>query len=251
MGRFAVYALVVLSLAAPAVARPEAVLGSRFADAYAAFAPLGELYRSFGDHLFVGTPISVPAGLRSGCRPYLLDLEFLHEELVVYAASDATEALGAVVRLRIDAEAFCLDFAADLAPLGALSDEGSLSEEDEARLVAAAFFARIRGLDLGFQVALDAALRGGGAETRWAMAMSFSLRSLLLAAGPLRLPDTGELAVLYYGTEEGTTPRFAVPAAVESAMAALVSVAGRELTSEEAADARRCAEQVYEYFLTN
>lgn len=230
-------------------ASPEALLGSRFADTYAAFAPLAELYLSFGDHLMAGTPIALPGGVGTSCSAYGSELELLQEEIVV-APFDASEALGAVVRLRVAVEAFRSDFGRELAYLGALPlDLEMLPEADESRLDAERFFARIHDLDVGFREALDAALANAEGEARWAMAMSFSMRRLLIVPGEMLVPERVLTAPLFYGSEDGTTPRFLVPEPIEQAMAGLTARAGQELAEDEAAAVRSFAQQIYEYFL--
>jgi hypothetical protein len=237
--------LVWMILGASALGTPEAVLGSDFADAYAAFAPLEALYRSFGDHLFSGSSIVVPSGLSAACEAYVARLDVLHEDLVLQTAAADAEALGDLVRLRVNAEEFCSAFTADLIALNAAGDVPSAVED---RLVADRFFAQIHVLDLGFERTLDAALAAAPTEeAHWVMAVTFAVRTLAVSAGGIRVaPDS---AALFYGQEEGTAPPFAVPEAVAAAMADIVGLAGAELTEDGAAAVRVSATLIYEHFI--
>ena len=235
-------ALLVLAIAVcPAFARVEALLGSDFADAYVAFAPLEALYRSFADHLFAGTPIAIPAGLGSCCDGYLPALQALQERLVVQTTSETGEALGALVRLRVEAEAACGSFQENLVALGESSD---VSAELEDLLVAERFFARIGDLNERFEDALDAALLGvGEGEPRWVMSVTFAVRVLLVSSGWVRVaPD---VATIFYG-DEAVSPPFDVSDAVREAMASIVSVAGVDLDEEAMAIVRESAAVIYE-----
>jgi hypothetical protein len=238
-------ALLVLAVAVSgAAARPEARLGSGFADAYSAFAPLEALYQSFGDHLFAGTPIAVPSGIESCCDEVFLALERLQEVIVVETAPESGDALGALVRLRLDVEAFCSAFGSALV---SVAERGAVSDEEEADLVATSFFARIHSLNEGFRVALDAALEGTvDGEPRWILGVTFFVRTLLISPGWTRVPPNTDVAALFYGRSDLTVPRFDVPDAVRSAMAEIVSAAGRELDEEEIAVVRRSAAVIYD-----
>jgi hypothetical protein len=237
--------LVLTVVACPALARAEAMLGSGFADAYVAFAPLEALYRSFADHLFAGTPIAVPAGLGSCCDGYLPALQTLQEQLVVQTTSEIGEVLGALVRLRADAEATCAEFQPDLVTLGESTD---VSAELEDRLAAKRLFARIGDLNERFEDALDAALVGvGEGEPRWVMSVTFAVRTLLVSSGWVRVaPD---VATIFYG-RDAASPSFDVSDAVREAMASIASVAGMDLNEEQMANVRESAEAIYEDFIS-
>ncbi len=235
-------ALLVLAVAVcPTFARAEAVLGSRFADAYIAFAPLQALYRSFAEHLFAGTPIAVPAGLGSCCDGYLPALQALQEQLVVQTTSETGEALGALVRLRVNAEATCAEFQADLVTL---SESVDVSAEVEDRLAAERLFARIGDLNEQFEDALDAALIGvGEGGPQWVMSVTFAMRILLVSPGGRRVaPD---VATIFYGAAAASPP-YDVSDAVREAMASIASVAGMDLDEEQMARVRESAAVIYE-----
>lgn len=249
MRRAALAVLVTLLASLPNWASPEAVLGSLFADAYAAFAPLGEVYRSLASHLFAGEPIWVPVGVETSCEAYQGELGKVQAQIVLGPAADV-ETLAAVVRLRLGTEGFCAEFEADLAYLGDLAVRTQApADGDEERLVAARFFARIHDLDLAFSEALGAALASVDGEARWAMAIGFSMRSILGVRDPIRWPARGDLMTLFYGSETGTAPRFSVPEPVSLAMADLVSLAGRDRREDETARARQSAVRIYEHFI--
>jgi hypothetical protein len=237
--------LVLVAIAVPAVAWAQAWLGSDFADAYAEFAPLEALYRSFGDHLFAGTAVALPAGLSTACARFLDALQVLHEEWVVQTSPLTVEGLGALVHLRVASEGFCSTFATALA---ALSETGSLPTDVEASLVAQGFFASIHDLNEQFENALDAALRDvPDDETRWAMAVTFAVRSMLVNPSWTRVST--DVVAIFYGRADATAPLFDVPAAVRVAMDKIVAAAGVELTDEERAAVRLAAAVVYDDFL--
>ncbi len=246
--RSLVVLLVVWSFAGTAAAaRPEAVIGSGFADAYAAFAPLKAIHGSFADHQFSGTPIAVPSGIGSCCDETLLALQRLQEEIVVDTGSASGEALGALVRLRLSVEAFCSTFGATLVSLG---QRGAVSDDEEGDLVAESFFAEVHALEEGLTDALDAALNSTvDDESRWILGVTFVVRTLLIYPGWTRVPPDTDLAVLFYGRSDLDVPRFDVPDAVRSAMAELVAAAGRELDEEEIAVARWSAEAIYDFWI--
>jgi hypothetical protein len=239
-------ALVVLAaVAVPAAAWAQAQLGSDFADAYAEFAPLEAFYRSFGDHLFAGTVVAVPAGLCTACTRFLDALQVLHEELITQIPSQNVEGLGALVRLRVASEGFCSTFATDLATL---TETGSLPTDVEASLVAQGFFASIHDLNEQFKDTLDAALRDApDDEERWAMAVTFAVRSMLVNPSWARV--SADVAVIFYGHPEVDGPPFDVADSVRVAMDQIVAAAGEELTGEERAAVRLAAAVVYERFI--
>jgi hypothetical protein len=237
--------LVLVAVAVPAVAWPQARLGSDFADAYAEFAPLEALYRSFSDHLFAGTAVAVPVGLSTACVRFRDALQVLHEEWIVQTSPLTVEGLGALVRLRAGSEGFCSTFATALA---ALNQTDSLSSDVEASLVAQGFFASIHDLNEEFESALDAALRDApDDEARWAMAVTFAVRSMLVNPSWIRV-STDVIAV-FYGRADATAPLFDVPAVVRMAMDRIVAAAGVDLTDEERADVRLAAAVVYDEFI--
>jgi hypothetical protein len=237
--------LVLVAVAMPAMAWPQARLASDFADAYAEFAPLEALYRSFGDHLFAGTAVAVPVGLSRACARFLDALQVLHEEWIVQPPSQTVQGLGALVRLRVASEGFCSTFATDLA---ALSEAGNLPTDVEASLVAQGFFASIHDLNEKFESALDAALRDAPEdEARWAMAVTFAVRSMLVNPSWVRVST--DVVAVFYGRADATAPLFDVPAAVRMAMDRIVAAAGADLTDEERTDVRLAAAVVYDEFI--
>jgi len=245
MRALGVAVLVLVAVAVPAVAWPQALLGSDFADAYAEFAPLEALYRSFSDHLFAGTAVAVPAGLSAACTRFLDALQVLHEELIVQTSPLTVEGLGALVRLRVESEGFRSTFATDLA---ALSEAGSLPTDVEASLVAQGFFASIHDLNEEFERALDAVLRDAPEdEARWAMSVTFAVRSLLVNPSWARVST--DVAAIFYGRSDAVAPPFDVPDAVRMAMDRIVAAAGVDLTDEERADVRLAAAVVYDDFI--
>jgi hypothetical protein len=239
-------ALVVLAVVAvPAAAWAQAQLGSDFADAYAEFAPLEALYRSFGDHLFVGTVVAIPARLSTACARFLDALQVLHEEWIVQPPAQTVQGLGALVRLRVESEGFCLTFSAALAALSEMED---LPLDAEASLVAQGFFASTHDLSEQFKDTLDAALRNApDDEARWAMAVTFAVRSMLVNPSWTRVST--DVAVIFYGRPEADAPPFDVADSVRVAMDQIVAAAGVELTDEERTAVRLAAAVVYDSFI--
>jgi hypothetical protein len=239
-------ALVVLAaVAVPALARPQAQLGSDFADAYAEFAPFEALYRSFSDHLFAGAEVALPADLSAACARFLDALQVLHEELIAQTPAQTVEGLGALVRLRVASEGFCSAFSTALA---ALDGTGGLPTDMEASLVAQGFFASIHDLNEQFESALDAALRDApNDEVRWVMAVTFAVRSLLVNPSWVRV--SMDVASIFYGRTDAAAPPFDVPDSVRAAMDRIVAAAGVDLTDEERADIRMAAAVVYDDFI--
>ena len=236
----------VLTLAAAATATPAASLGSAFADAYAAFAPLYEFYRSYADYLFAGTPVAIPAGLESACTQFPAALETLQFALVTQTASAPAETLGHLVRLRGDAVLLCNTFGPDLE---ALAQPGDPDLDRLAEWSDAGLFVSIYEANRTFETALNAALdAAGNGRERWELAVTFAVRGLLLASDLVRV--SGEIDEILYGAADASAPPFPVPTDVAEAMATLVARAGLDLADGERAGILAAAERIYEYFMS-
>ncbi len=229
-----------------ATASPAAALGSSFADAYAAFAPLYEFYRGYADHLFVGLPVSAPPHLDSACGAFPEALGTLHLTLITQTESAVTATLGYLVRLRGEAAAFCAAFG------DALRSTTEVQEVDVDTLTAwsdAGLFVSIYGMNRSFESTLDAALAAAGdARAAWDLAVAFALRGMLVAPGVARISP--EIVSILYGSEEATAPPFAVPDDIAAALATLVAHAGQALEAGGRTEALAAAQLVYAYVMT-
>jgi hypothetical protein len=222
-----------------------ALLGSQFADAYAAFAPLYVLHRSYGEYLFNGTAVEVPEDLPDSCERFSYELALFHVAYVVQTESAAPGGLAYLVRLRAESASFCDVYdesiraiaesdEVDYDVLGAASDGG--------------LFAEIKRMNDLMETALDEILAGmGEGIERWAFAVTFSIRTLLNQTEVERINTN--LREILYADPEGTASPFAVPTEVASAMERLVELSGRELSVTQREDAVRSATVIYEHFV--
>ncbi|MDD5219148.1 MAG: hypothetical protein PHV11_01095 [Candidatus Bipolaricaulis sp.] len=233
-------------LGGTAAASPAAALGSSFADAYAAFAPLYEFYRGYADHLFVGLPVNAPPLLDSACDAFPAALETLHFALITQTESAVTATLGYLVRLRGEAAAFCAAFGDGLRSTTATQevDVDTLTVWSDAGL-----FVSIYGMNRSFESTLDAALAAAGdARAPWDLAVAFALRGLLVSPGVARVSP--EIVSILYGSEEATAAPFAVPDDVAAALATLVAHAGKPLEADGQAEVLAAAQLVYAYVMS-
>lgn len=246
--RSTVLALVgALVLAGAGAASPAASLGSSFADAYAAFAPLYEFHRSYADYLFAGSQVAIPAGLGSACDAFPAALDALQLVLITQTVSTPVETLGYLVRLRGETAALCESFGDEIQ---ALAQAG---ETDPALLSAwsdSGLFASIYGMNKSFESTLNAALdAAGNGRERWELAATFAVRGLLLAPGLARV--SSEIDEILYGDRDASAPPFLVPTDVVEAMSIVVAQAGKTLTASEQAEVIAAAERIYGYFLSD
>ena len=242
--RIPIVGLVGLCLMAVACAGSPASLGSQFADAYAAFAPLYAVYRAYAEYLFSGTAVEVPGGLVDSCERFSYELARFHVDYVLQTESATAGGLGYVIRLRAESSAFCGTYEETIGSV--ISTRG-----DEEVLEAASdegFFAEIKGLNDLMEAALDEILAGmGEGVERWAFAVAFSIRTVLNQPEIVRIDPN--LREILYADAEGTAPPFQVPAEIGTAMERLLDLAGRELTEEEGRAAAQSAGAIYEYFI--
>ncbi|MEN6370168.1 MAG: hypothetical protein ABFD77_10820 [Thermotogota bacterium] len=246
--RSTVLALVsTLVLAGAGAASPAASLGSSFADAYAAFAPLYEFHRSYADYLFAGSEVVVPADLGTACDAFPAALDALQLTLITQTVSTPVETLGYLVRLRGEAAALCEAFGDELRtlPPAGEADLHTLAMWSDSGL-----FVSIYGMNKSFESALNAALEAAGSgRERWELAGAFAVRGLLLAPGLVRVsPEIGDIL---YGAPGASAPPFLVPTDVAEAMSALVAQAGKTLEANQQVDIIAAAERIYEYFMSD
>ena len=222
-----------------------ALLGARFADAYAAFAPLYVLHRAYGDHLFNGTGVEIPPDLEGSCARFSYELALFHVDYVAQTESATAGGLAYLARLRAESTSFCDVYDESIRAIAG-------SDEVDYDLLSAAsdggLFAEIKRMNDLMEAALDEILAGmGEGIERWAFAVTFSIRTLLNQEELERISTN--LREILYADPEGSAPPFAVPADVASAMGRLVELSGRELSETEREDAVRSATVIYEHFI--
>ena len=222
-----------------------ALLGSQFADAYAAFAPLYVLHRSYAEYLFNGTAVEIPADLEAACAQFSYELALFYIDYVVQTESATAGGLAYLVRLRAESTSFCGAYDESIRAIVA-------SDEVDYDVLSAAsgegFFAEVKRMNDLMETALDEILAGlGEGIDRWAFAVTFSVRTLLNQAEVERINTN--LREILYGNPEGIGSPFAVPTDVASAMGRLVELSGRDLSETEKEDAVRSATVVYEHLV--
>jgi hypothetical protein len=244
--RSLVIGLVALSGLTVACSGSAARLGSHFADVYAAFAPMYALHRSYGEYLFNGTVVVIPADLEASCERFSYKLALFHVDYVVQTGSAPAGGFAYLVRLRAESSSFCDAYdksiraiaepdEVDYDALSAVSDEG--------------LFVGIKRMNDLLEAALDEILAGmGEGIERWAFAVTFSIRTLLNQTEVERISTN--LREILYADPEGTAPPFAVPTEIVAAMDRLIGLSGRELSEAEVEDAVRAATSIYEHFVT-
>ncbi len=222
-----------------------ALLGSQFADAYAAFAPLYVLHRSYGEYLFSGTAVETPADLEASCARFSYELALFHVDYVVQTESATAGGLAYLVRLRMESTSFCDRYDESIRTIA------ESNEVDNELLSAASdegLFAEIKRINDLMEAALDEILAGmGEGIERWAFAVTFSIRTLLNQTEVERINTN--LREILYADPEGTAPPFAVPTEIVGAMERLIGLSGRQLSEAEVEDAVRSATVIYEHFV--
>ena len=222
-----------------------ALLGSQFADAYAAFAPLYVLHRSYGEYLFRGTAVEAPADLEASCARFSYELALFHVDYVVQTESATAGGLACLVRLRMESTSFCDTYAESLR---AIAESGEVDDELLSAARDEGLFAEIKRMNDLMEAALDEILAGmGEGVERWAFAVTFSLRTLLSQEEVERI--NMNLREILYADPEGTAPPFAVPTEIAGAMERLIGLSGRQLSEAEVEDAVRSAMTIYEHFV--
>lgn len=233
--------LLVISLSVAACASPSADLGSRFADAFDGFAPLGVLHRSYSDYLFYGTDVAIPGGLDTSCPTTGTLLGLLHIELLMQTGAHVVAGLPRLARLRADLAEFCARQSENLVTLAQLQliDLDVLKRAGDEGL-----FAEIYALQDALQIALDAVLEELPDDVRmWEFAVAFSLRTLLNAGETSRLEPS--LRSILYGSEEASEPPAFLPEELSQSIIELAALIGVPLDDAARSRARELAETVY------
>jgi hypothetical protein len=237
--------LVGLCLWAIACSATPAQLGARFAEVYTAFSPMVQLYGSYRDHLFLGTPVVIPEDVGTACERFAYELAIFHVEYVNQTESSTAAGLALLTRLRVESAAFCDGYEEWLRILGeleAVDDDLVGTAGDEG------LFSAIKRMNDLIAETLDEILAGlGDGFDRWTFAVTFSVRALLLQTEIEQLDENTR--EILYGNPEATAPPFDVPSEVSEAMARLVDLGGRELTPEEVEEAFRSAMVIFDHFV--
>jgi hypothetical protein len=237
--------LTILSGLTVACSGSPALLGSQFADAYAAFASLYVLHRSYGEYLFNGTAVEIPEDLSDSCERFCYELALFHADYVIQTESAAAGGLAYLVRLRVESTSFCDVYDESIRAIAELNevDYDVLNVASDAGL-----FAEIKQMNDLMEVALDEILAGmGEGIERWTFAATFSIRTLLNQAEVKRINTN--LREILYADPEGTASPFAVPVEIAAAMERLIGLSGRDLSEAEVDDAIQSAALIYEYLV--
>jgi len=220
----------------------EGRIGSEFAAAYASFAPILAFHESYADYLFEGTPVTIPDDLGSACEAFSMGLAMLHVSLVAETAPVAPPST--LVRLRIEADAFCESFGGRLREIAeSCPDPQALEDASKAGLFGAAYDLS-EHMEETFTEAFESIEEERG---RWAFSVAFTSRALMEQPVVSRIDSS--LPAIFYGSEDATGPPFPVSAEVADAMARLIDLTGRSIDVEESERARILAATIHTYFV--
>ncbi len=225
---------------------PEGRIGSEFAEVYASFAPILAVHESYAAHLFEGTPVAIPPGLESACETFSIELASFHGSLVSREQVTANGLSETLVRLRIEADAFCASFGGTLREIARSgSDPAILDQASEAKLFSE-IYALSERMEEAFTEVFDSI---DGDESRWVFSVAFSSRALLTRSSIDRVGD--DLSDIFYGSDDATQPPFPVPNEVAEAMAELIDLSGRDLVRVESERARALAAVIWRHFASD
>jgi hypothetical protein len=237
--------LAVMTVSVLATASP-ATLGSAFANAYTAFAPLYTLYRGYAEYLFSGTALSIPRGLDTACQSFSTRLSDLQVMFITQTASKQAGQVTLVAHLRASLAAFCTKYEGTIGTIAALQTP-SLSVFSQAS--DDGFFAAISGVNKAlenvFTTTLDALGQGPQA---WRFAAAFVTQTLLNER-PIQRIDPS-LKTILLGTADAPYPPGDLPTAILPQVDALVGLVGHALSPAESSKAAGLASQIHAYLLS-
>ena len=234
-------------VAACAWAAVPAETGSAFADIYDAFAPFGVLHRTYADHLFYGTDVTIPSGLTNVCERMGTCLGLLQIELSTQTNSQVAGTIPPLVRFRSRLAGFCGAYGSWLADIDAMHVPDLDRLEDAS---AAGLFAQIYALQQALQSLFEDALRGFEDDpAQWAFGVAFSLRTLLMQAGWTTIDE--DLRDILYGSEDTAEVPMFVDVALADAIDSLLEFVGVPLDEAASAAARGLAQTVYDAVMAN
>ena len=236
--------LLLASVTAIGVLSAPVPIATAFADAYSAFAPIYALHEGYAEYLFAGNGTSVPSGLAGACEAFAVGLAHLHLVFLDQTGSVVVALPRGVVRLRAEADAFCVSWGETLAEIASSETlDLRLAEEASEGGLFAGIYVLNGLLESTFSETFEAI---DGDERRWRFSVAFAARVLVDRESILRVNEN--LDEILYGAPGRTEPPFPVAAGVAEAMAELVALSGRDLTAEEAERARALAAQVHAFF---
>lgn len=216
-------------------------LGGSYSDLYSEFAPLYLFYRSYGDHLFKGTPIEVPGGLPEACERLAYEAALLQIDVMTQTASTTIpNIMPELVRLRIDIDAYCVAHVDTLLAIAAWTE---VDNEEIKQASDVGLFSGIRDLSSALEMVLDGVIEAFAMDLdRWYFGIAFSMRGVLTQPTIGRMDEN--LPEILYGSPDAVEPPIDVPEDVARAMARLIELCGRELTASEAMEVRGLAEVI-------
>ena len=243
--RFWSFFLIILVLLAPVASASPAHLGSAFADAYSAFAPLYALYRSYAEYLFQGTDVVVPPGLETACQSCSKNLETLQVTFIVQTDSQRVEEVGYLVRLREKLSSFCESYRESIATI-AVTDPIELTFLDQA--AEEDLFASISNLNELFEELLNLTIENlKETHDRWAFNATFATRTLLTQETIERIDPALEPILL--GSEEASPPPEDLPEEIIQALQSLAALSGRDLSLQEQVEAGALARTIHAFLV--
>lgn len=243
--RFWSFFLIILILLAPVALASPAHLGSAFADAYSAFAPLYALYRSYAAHLFHGSSVVVPKGLETACQSCSHKLESLQLAFLVQTDAQRVEEVAYLVRLRGKFASFCETYRKAIAAISVMEpiDLVFLDQVAEEKL-----FASISNLNVMFEELLNLTIENlEQTHDHWAFNAAFATRTLTNQETIDRIDSTLEPILL--GSEESPSPPDDLPAEILRALQSLAALSGRDLSIQERKEARTLARVIHAFLV--
>ena len=244
--RLCLCCLVFLVVFAPGCIATSAHVGSAFADAYSAFAPLGALHRSYAKYLILGSAVVVPLGLESACQSCSTRLENLQMTFIVQTDSPYTEEVGYVVRLRERVASFCENYREPITTIAAANsiDLSFLAQADEDDL-----FASISDLNTLFEKTLNLTIENHEeAHDRWMFNTAFATRTLMNQETIVRI-DAALEPILLGSEETSPPPQENLPEEIMKALQSLAALTGHELSPQERAQADTLARSIHAFLV--
>jgi len=235
---------VVLLLGASALGSP-ASLATAFADAYAEFAPLYALYRSYADYLFTGDKVTVPSNLEGVCNRLTEALLPLEAELATQSSSQRTLQTTYVTHLRWKVRIHCTTYAETAATIETMPP---IDLDTLADVADGGYFASISDLNALLQDLFSLVLEGilDPCE-QWSFNVAFATRTLLRQEIIDRIDAS--IRTILLGSDEVPGPPVDLPDEIEAALTVLAEAAGETMTLEVAERIRRAAETLHRALL--
>ncbi|MCD6495086.1 hypothetical protein J7K60_03425 [Candidatus Bipolaricaulota bacterium] len=235
--------LLCVLMALGALSSPASV-GSAFADAYSAFAPLYALYKSYANFLFSGTEVLVPPDLEQACPSLRGKLSSLQIEIITQTDSQRIEQVTRVAHLRQTTDMFCQTYSHTIVSIA------SLPEVDLDTLKQAAddgFFVAVSDENKELERLFSSTLDTYAGSEQWRFAVAFSMRTILKQKDLVRLNLS--LRDILLGPKDAPYTEGIIPSAVLPQSQELASLAGIDLDDTKRQQALSLAREVYAYLL--